>query len=496
MSPINHNVDTLTRRQGMAYGLPMLSFTFLTAPSSSILQGIYAKHFGMALTTIAAVLLIARLFDAVTDPLIGYYTDRYYARRGTYRPFILAGALLFVISSWFLYVPYGVDPSQSDASVSTVYFLVWFLAFYLTQTLFEIPQMAWGGELARSSREKNTIYSLRSLFAFFGILLFYAVPLLPWFETTEFTPQTLQWTVLVAGALMLLTLFLCFKHVPSRTISSPPIDTGRQGREQALDVVLRAVFKNRAFLLLSAAHICTGIGSGMWFALLYIFTDTYLKLGSQFALVFVICTCLKIVFLKVWFVMANRLGKQIAWIGGMVLVVLGIAGTGLLSPEKTDFFEFLLCVALVFSGFSAFSVMVPSLLSDIVDYGTWKFGSDRGATYFSLYCFSNKAIGALGAALSLAIAGGFGFEPTANSHSVLAVTGMHLGMVWIPVLFFVLSIVFIARIPITTHRHTIIRRRLDQRLNRGTKSTSPRDETSSSGNQSDRSKHSNSLLQT
>ena len=90
--------------QGVAYGLPLLPLYFLFGPIT-ILQGIYVKYFGLPLTAVATVLLIARLFDAVTDPIIGYCADRYYTRHGSRKPLIVVGGLLFIISSWFLYVP-------------------------------------------------------------------------------------------------------------------------------------------------------------------------------------------------------------------------------------------------------------------------------------------------------------------------------------------------------------------------------------------------------
>ena len=476
------------------YALPLLSIYFLYGPIA-LLQGIYAKHFGVALTTIATVLLIARLFDAVTDPLIGYFADRYYARWGNRKPFIIVGAMLFIISSWFLYVPFGFDPVQAT-TVGSGYFLVWFLAFYLAFTLFEISHLAWGSELASDSQEKNTVYGVRYFFAFLGMLLFYAMPLLPWFETSEFTPQTLKWSVLVAGSLVLPMLYLCIKYVPNTPEpSSMDSPSGRPLQKETLGGVLRAVFTNNPLLVLTAAHTCTGFGSGMWFMLLFIFVDAYLDLGPQFALVFVISFSLKIVSLKLWLALANCLGKQTTWIAGMVLVIIGMIGTGLLSPENTGWLELLLCVTLVYCGFAAFSIMVPSLLSDIIDYGTWKFGTDRAATYFSLYTFINKSVAALGGALALAIAGWVGFDPTATSHSDATVTGLRLGMVWIPALFILLSIVLIARIPITGRRHAIIRRSLDRRLARAAvaiKPTSQADTTSVVGDQPNNPDHTNS----
>ena len=70
-----------------AYALPVITMLWLHAPLV-IIQGIYAKYYGLSLTTIAAIVLLGRFFDAVTDPLIGYYSDRYRRRTGTRKPFV------------------------------------------------------------------------------------------------------------------------------------------------------------------------------------------------------------------------------------------------------------------------------------------------------------------------------------------------------------------------------------------------------------------------
>ena len=61
--------------QNILYALPRVASVSLFAPIN-IVQGIYAKHYGLALTTIAGVILFVRLFDAITDPIIGYLSDK------------------------------------------------------------------------------------------------------------------------------------------------------------------------------------------------------------------------------------------------------------------------------------------------------------------------------------------------------------------------------------------------------------------------------------
>ncbi|HAB37664.1 MAG TPA: hypothetical protein DCE52_06655, partial [Rhodobacteraceae bacterium] len=92
----------------LSFCAPRISVVWLYAPIA-ILQGIYAKYYDVSLTAIASVILLARFFDAITDPLVGYWSDRYCRQRGTRKPFILLGGVLLIVSSYFLYVPVNID---------------------------------------------------------------------------------------------------------------------------------------------------------------------------------------------------------------------------------------------------------------------------------------------------------------------------------------------------------------------------------------------------
>ncbi|MDB4077713.1 MFS transporter, partial [Porticoccaceae bacterium] len=124
--------------QQLAYTLPVLGTMFLLGPIP-IVQGIYAKYFGLSLAVIASLVLATRLLDALTDPLIGYLSDRAKACTGTRKVFIAIGAMLFLVSAYYLFVP--VDPTtiNKGSTVSGTYFFIASFFFYLGLTLFDIP---------------------------------------------------------------------------------------------------------------------------------------------------------------------------------------------------------------------------------------------------------------------------------------------------------------------------------------------------------------------
>ena len=455
----NSDGSPLSNFQHATYVAPAIVVYFLWGPMG-VLQGIYAKYYGLALTTIATVVFVSRMFDAITDPLIGYLSDRYREIYGTRKPFVAIGGLIFIVSSYFLYVPF--DPNKIDASttVSTAYFLSWFLLFYLGWTLLEIPHLAWATELAQDSKGKNKLYILRAMAASVGILFFYLVPLLPVFETQEFNPHTLQWSVTVAGLIMLLSLYLCITRTPrgvSACYKSPQKESFRSLRRQ--------IFSNKPFLIFIAAFSLYSIGSGMWFTLIFIFVDGYLKLGNQFALVTAIALIINIAMLSFWYWLANVKGKRFTLIMIVSLATIGVMAMGFITPGPQSAYNLYPVIILVYMG-GGVGALAPSVLSEIIDYSSWKFGLDRSATYFSIYAFALKTSQAVGGVLGLGIAGWYGFSPAMEQHAVEAVTGLQLSASKLPALLMLLSIFLFGLLTINDYRYQIISRRLQQTIPR------------------------------
>lgn len=435
--------------QILAYAFPVLPVTFLYA-GLTVLQGIYAKHFGLALTSIATVLFIARLFDAITDPIIGYSSDKYYSTHKTRKPFIVVGGILLICSSYFLYVP--VNPKE----VTVAYFLGWFLMFYLAWTIFEIPHLALGGELANSAKEKNYIYSLRVAGGNIGGLLFFIIPLMPFNESNNVTPETLKWSVVGAAILMTPSLYLTVKATQSPSKK-------HERKASSKRSVLLQILSNRPLFFFSVTFLFFGVGVGMWFSLMFIFVDMYLGMGELFAPMMLVSLCISTISIGLWYKLANSFGKRTVWALGIVVAGFAVIGTSFLSAGEVSFSQLLLVSVVGYSGFAASSVISPSLLSDIVDYSAWKYGVDNGASYFSVKAIMLKSTYAIGGSLGLAIAGSYGFDPNIATHNVESVFGLKLAVSWLPSLFILMSLLFVALVPINSRRHKIIKRRLNIR---------------------------------
>lgn len=452
--PSPGSISQVSLVQVIAYSLPNFATTFLVAPIV-VIQGIYAKHFGLALTTIATVILVARLFDAITDPVIGYISDYCRSRTGTRKPIIVLGGILFIVSAYFLYIP----PQQ----VNFFYLLVWFLSFYLAWTMFEIPHLAWGGELTKNSQEKTKIYSLRNLFGYFGSLLFFTLPLSPLFETNQFTPETLKWSVLIIVLIMAPFLYLCVKTVPDGY-------TIKTHKKEKLSTILYSIFKNKPLLIFLGAYFFWGVAVGMWYNLQFIFIDSYFGLGDKLAFFYLAAITAMIVSTWGWYRLSILLGKIQAWAIGVLLIAIAMGSYGLLQPGEANSIPLLISMVLGFIGFASVNVLAPSMLADIIDYAIWKFNIDCAGTYFSVFTLITKANLGLGGAFGFAVAGWFGFDAALSKHTEGSIFGLRLAIVYIPVVLIFVSMIFIMLFPMNTRRQEIIRRRLESRTVR-TKAT-------------------------
>jgi Na+/melibiose symporter-like transporter len=443
--------------KALAYAIPSIGMALMLGPMA-VLGGIYAKHYGLTLASIASVMLFARVFDAVTDPIIGYYSDRWRIRTGTRKPFMLVGAIFLVPCSYFLFVPGG--------EVSIAYFAAWYFAFYLALTLFGIPYQAWINEFTVNTKEKTLVFSVNAMIAPVGGALFFAVPLLPFFPSTEITPQILQVTVVIGAVLLLPGLMIALKMVPDGPSPEPAPLTDTEKHQsttsQIIDVI-RAMLRNKPFVLFVMTSMCLGIGSGMWAGMFFISVDSYLKLGEEFAKISLWGMGCGIAAVPIWYRLTLLLGKRKAWLVGMSILIAVYFCTRLLSPESSGFYELFALNMLMVFGVSSMAVIAGPMLCDAVDYGRLKDHTERNAVYFSIFSLLTKMQGAIGGALGMGIAGWFGFDVLASEQTASGLLGLHLGVAWLPALFVGMAMFFIAIMPLSEGRMVVIRKRLAAR---------------------------------
>jgi len=160
-------------------------FTVLTAPILAVLPPLYAKEYGIELASLSVILLVLRIMDAVTDPLVGYLSDKTQTRFGPRKPWILVGAILSLWSCYQLFNP--------PESVDQFYIGVWLCGIYIGWTLLEVPYRAWSADITETYEDRSRL-SLAVRFVGNGALMFFGFLPLIFSPTNEFDFAVLRST--------------------------------------------------------------------------------------------------------------------------------------------------------------------------------------------------------------------------------------------------------------------------------------------------------------
>ena len=133
----NVDTDQIPFFRLLAFAMPAFISALVKGPTASILPTIYAKYHGIDLVMIGTILMVTRMFDAVTDPAIGYLSDRTKSPIGKRKPWVIGGYAMAMIVIYFLFIP--------PEHITTLFFLFWYSMLYLAWTAAEIPYLAWAG---------------------------------------------------------------------------------------------------------------------------------------------------------------------------------------------------------------------------------------------------------------------------------------------------------------------------------------------------------------
>ena len=461
--------DRKTTFQNMAYAMPKLSLFLLISGPMSVLPGIYAKYFGMSLAAIALARFFARIFDGITDPIMGYLSDRFQQRFGTRKPLIIVGGILVLASSSMLYIPYGWE-AQNPEPVHFAYFLGFYMAFSLSWTIMEMPHLAWGAGISSDTKGRSQRFSFRSIASYSASILFFAIPFLPIFESTEVTNETLEFAVYLSWILMPLCLWVCMRWVPNGPASHqiPQAEEAFQhvSKKQRIRQVGRLIIGNKPLLVFYGTYVFIGLGYSMFSTLTFFFVDNYLGLAEMMSYVFIAHYSVGVVSSWVWGLVAQKIGARSSWAIGISMCLFGILGIIFIRPGEGSFWLYLICMILIGAGYLSTFVVGYTLLAGIADYGKWKFDQECAGLYFSLRGTVAKFNLSIGGALSLLLVEWLGFDVSAAVMSEASIQALRLVYIIIPAIFLIIAIMLITRIPLNSHQHSTIRKRLEARARR------------------------------
>ena len=379
----------LQRRHILLYGLPALPLAVMGVPMYVFLPGFYGETLGLA--TVGVALLVARLWDVVTDPLIGSLGDRLDTRYGRRRPLIALGMPLLLISAWALFRP--------PADVGLAYLLGWGLAAYLGWTLMSLPYTAWGAELTEDYDRRASLTASREGFMLAGTLLAIAWPtLMGAGRADSATLVGLAWLlVLTLPPIIGLTLW----KVPEYRLSSHRIGW-RAG--------WALLASNKPFLRLLLAYVMNGLANGLPASLFTLFVAHVLLAESWTGPLLLVYFVTGIAALPGWLWLSRRIGKHRAWAVSMLWTSLIFLAVPFLGPGDTH--AFLLICMLSGVGVAVDMALPAAIQADLVDLDTAAGGGRRTGFYFGIWNMATKLALALAVGIAFPLLEVFGFDAT------------------------------------------------------------------------------------
>ncbi len=462
-TPIQHRLGIVEK---VGYGLGDTSINFFFQFVNIFLLKYYTDVFGLEDTTAGTMFLVATLWDAVNDPLMGAIADRTKTKWGKYRPYLVWFAIPYAISGYLLVANPDLGPAGK-----VVFAYVTFLAFKTFVTTISVPYGALMGVMSDDQRERVALSTFRFLGAFGGgFLIALMVEPLVGALGGESKVLGFQRTMLLFGAVSVLLLLVTFRATRERLEPRP--DTVNL----ATDVGL--LFKNRPWVVMGVAAICTlaaiAIRNGVT---LYYFDYV---VGDNAQPLFTIGWES-----TVWLLKFNR--STIFLSSGMLAFIAGVALSGVVAGvlgKRNGLILMTLLNAVTVLAFffippDAYTVMVvvnllgnffagptPALVwalyTDVADYGEFKFGRRATGLVMSAAMFAQKLGLSIGGAIPGWMLGLFGFEPN-QVQTPDAVFGLRLLFSIIPGIFALLNGLVLLLYPLSRADTQAMERELAQR---------------------------------
>lgn len=447
-APPKVELPTITKPTAWIYGSVSLPLAILSYPIGVWIPLLYSAEVGVDLTLIGAVIFAAAIFDAVSDPLMGYFSDRWHTRWGRRRPWVCLGVPLYAFVVWMLLNP---GPTAGIVYLATFYFLM-----RASTTVLGLPYAAWGAELSSEYKTRTMIQSAREKYVLIGLITASVIVLVSEevFNRTEasFVLSNFSWVVVT---LLPVTAMLVLWRVPEVPTFNAPKVSLKDGAKR--------MYKNKLFFRLLVIELLIAGGENfrntlsLFFVREYIGADT---VGRLYVLYFAV----GLAAIPFWDWIANRWGKHQSLATAMVFVSCVAIACFML--EYGQVMEFYFLFALKGFCFGAFAYLPRAMLADVVDVDTIRSGSSRPANYFAIHGFMTKCAASFGG-LSLPILAMVGFDTTPgapNGDYELMWLGILYAIVPTSVFFvaFYLSVTW----PLTEKVHEKVRRIVEKRYSR------------------------------
>lgn len=443
---------SLPTKLGFAIG--DFGFNIVWQGTAIFLLYVYTDVFGIAPSIAGFIYMIALVWDAVFDPIVGIIADRTRTRWGRYRPWIFIGALPMAVSYALAYWNPGFT---GVALIAWVAFTHCFLrtAFALSNIPFSSLQARVTGD----SRERTTLAGMRMLGAGVGGLSVVLLGPAIVHSLSADEAQGYFFAGIIGGAITLCALL--YVVVVVREPEDEPVAAKKEALAGDVGAFFKQLVENdplaRIFIVLIVVSLALTMFSKN---ILYYFKYVLEAPPGSETLALIMTPVALILLVPVWVVLANRTSKRTAWMVASSFAAVGYASL-FLNPVREVGITYAL-IAFVSIGTSGFGVLIWSMLPDTVEWGEVKLGVRHEAKAFGFSAFAQKAALGLNALIVGVMLEVIGYVPN-QAQTPETLTGITAIMTLVPLAGVIIAVITMWRYPIDAKKHAELQAELAAR---------------------------------
>ncbi len=396
---------------------------------------------------IGFLLLIARIWDAVTDPAAGWLSDRTNTSLGRRRPWLLGSALPLGASTVMLWSP----PESLQGTALTLWVGAAILLFYTAYTAFRVPHIALGAELSRGYHDRTRVFGIMQAVESIGMLA--AAGTLYFLETAEDPRGFARVLSLAIAAFAIVLIVLAVWRLRERSEFQ-----GRGGSSPWRS--FKDVLVNPHSRILIGVFFLEQLGFSALVSLLPYLSDYVVQTPGSTAIYLFSAVGSILLSIPLWVAVSRRFGKKPVWLFSIaVKAVLFAAAFSLGAGDFVPLIVISVCFGLT-HGCGA--VVGPSLKADVVDWDEAQTGERKEGSYFAAWNFVQKSAGgiavwAIGVTLAMT-----SFTPNVVQ-SEETLLGMRILASAAPCLLHILALLLMARFALSESEHQAARQRAEAR---------------------------------
>ena len=448
-----NDTQKLTRSKKSAWSIGSITDVYMTNALNYLAFPIFNMGLGVDPRMLGWALGLPRIWDAISDPLMGNISDNIRTRFGRRRPFILIGAILCAVMFALLWSP----PSGWSPTAIGWWFMGMVFLYYTAYTIYAVPWGAMGLELTSDYNERTKVQAYRTVIQGVGAIGLGTMWLLAqkWgggddVVGVRYVGLAFGGLILVCGVLPAIFCREDVKHDQDKIAFWP---------------ALKATFSNQIFLLLIAVTICVMLGIFMvnsfavYIGTYYVFEGDKEGVARLTAYIGAVYQIAGFALVPLITFIATRFGKKATLIGGLLLVVVAYGTSWWCYTPKNPWLQ-MVSLALAAPGLACMWTIGASMLADICDLDELKTGRRREGMFAASYSWACKAGISLCMILSGYMLSWSGFDAELEVQSEAAITNMRLLYMLVPMGFVGLAAFLLTFYPLTEKRVLEIQKQL------------------------------------